>query len=159
MLLITDQISNLNFQSLWSESLTPLINKFWKELIAYFPSIWHWPHGKRRLQQFFVAARTCLPSHCLAIIGGYTYRHTAWWEGFMKYAVKMGSGTMIYKYIQNFINIVSAVRKLIGERAGGCSRLFLARGYFYPEDGGDTFLRNVGSHKIYTASYPRRRHS
>jgi hypothetical protein len=25
-----------------------------------------------------------------------------------------------------------------------CSRWFLARGFFYPEDGGDTFLRNVG---------------
>jgi hypothetical protein len=30
--------------------------------------------------------------------------------------------------------------------------------FFYPEDG-DTFLRNVGSHKIYTAPHPRRRHS
>jgi hypothetical protein len=25
-----------------------------------------------------------------------------------------------------------------------------------PEDGGDTFLRNVGSHTDYTALYPRR---
>jgi hypothetical protein len=32
-------------------------------------------------------------------------------------------------------------------------------GFFYPEDGGDTFLRNVGSHKIYTAPHPRRHHS
>jgi hypothetical protein len=31
--------------------------------------------------------------------------------------------------------------------------------FFYPEDGGDTFLRNVGSHKIYMAPRPRRRHS
>jgi hypothetical protein len=30
---------------------------------------------------------------------------------------------------------------------------------FYPEHRGDTFLRNVGSHKIYTAPHPRRRHS
>jgi hypothetical protein len=29
---------------------------------------------------------------------------------------------------------------------------------FYPEDGGDTFLRSVGSQKIYTAPHPRRRH-
>jgi hypothetical protein len=36
---------------------------------------------------------------------------------------------------------------------------FLARGFFYPEDGGDTFLRNVGSHKIYMVPHPRRRHS
>jgi hypothetical protein len=28
-----------------------------------------------------------------------------------------------------------------------------------PEDGGDTFLRNVGSHKIYTAPHPRRHSS
>jgi hypothetical protein len=31
--------------------------------------------------------------------------------------------------------------------------------FFYPENGGDMFLRNVGSHKIYTAPHPRRRHS
>jgi hypothetical protein len=33
-------------------------------------------------------------------------------------------------------------------------------GFFYPEDGGDTILRNVGSiGHIYTAPPPRRRHS
>jgi hypothetical protein len=42
--------------------------------------------------------------------------------------------------------------------AATCSRWFLARGFSYLEDGGDTFLRNVGSHKIYTAPHPRRRH-
>jgi hypothetical protein len=40
-----------------------------------------------------------------------------------------------------------------------CSRWFLARGFLYPEDGGDTVLRNVGSHKNYTATHPRKRHS
>jgi hypothetical protein len=48
----------------------------------------------------------------------------------------------------------------IGERvlqtAATCSRWFLAHGFFYPEDGGDTFLRNIGSHKICTAPRPRR---
>jgi hypothetical protein len=33
--------------------------------------------------------------------------------------------------------------------AATCSCWFLARGFFYPEDRGDIFLRNVGSHKIY----------
>jgi hypothetical protein len=36
-----------------------------------------------------------------------------------------------------------------------CSGDFLRehmRGFHYPEDGGDTFFRNVGSHKIYTAT-------
>jgi hypothetical protein len=45
------------------------------------------------------------------------------------------------------------------QSAATCSRWFLARGFFYPEDGGDTFLRDVGSHKIYMAPLPRRRHS
>jgi hypothetical protein len=45
------------------------------------------------------------------------------------------------------------------QSAGTCSRWSLARGFFYPEDGGDTFLRNVGSHKTYTAPHPRRRRS
>jgi hypothetical protein len=29
-------------------------------------------------------------------------------------------------------------------------------GYFYPDDGGDMFLRNVGSYKSHTMSHPRR---
>jgi hypothetical protein len=28
-------------------------NKFWEELIAYFPQIQHGPHRKRPVQQFF----------------------------------------------------------------------------------------------------------
>jgi hypothetical protein len=33
---------------------------------------------------------------------------------------------------------------------------FDARLIFNPEDGGDSFLRNVGSYMDYTAPYPRR---
>jgi hypothetical protein len=49
--------------------------------------------------------------------------------------------------------------RLVTQPAATCSRWFLARGFFYSEDGGDTFLRNVGSHKIYTVPHPRRRNS
>jgi hypothetical protein len=45
------------------------------------------------------------------------------------------------------------------QSAATCSRWFLARGFFYPEDGSHTFFRNVGSRKIYTAPHPKRRHS
>jgi hypothetical protein len=31
--------------------------------------------------------------------------------------------------------------------------------FFYPEDGCDTILTNVGSHKIYIVPHPIRRHS
>jgi hypothetical protein len=32
----------------------------------------------------------------------------------------------------------------LASSAATCSRGFFARGFFYPEDGGDTILRNVG---------------
>jgi hypothetical protein len=54
-----------------------------------------------------------LPSHCLATTGGYKYRHTDWWEEFMKYATEMGSGALIY--IPSFIKSGSAIQKLMGE--------------------------------------------
>jgi hypothetical protein len=34
-----------------------------------------------------------------------------------------------------------------------CWRSFLARGFFYPEDGGDTFLRNVDDFQLTTRRY------
>jgi hypothetical protein len=59
---------------------------------------------------------------------------------------------------QHFASIFS-VQKSALQTAATCSRWFLVRGFFYPEDGGDTFLQNVGSHKNYTAPHPRKRHS
>jgi hypothetical protein len=35
--------------------------------------------------------------------------------------------------------------------AATCSRRFLARRFFYREDGGDTILRNFGLHRFYKA--------
>jgi hypothetical protein len=57
----------------------------------------------------FVAAVMFLPNRCLATIGEYTYKHTDWREGFMKYAVEMGSGAIIY--IPSFIKTGSAFQK------------------------------------------------
>jgi hypothetical protein len=42
---------------------------------------------------------------------------------------------------------------LVTQSAATCSRWFLACGFFYPKDVDDTFLRNVGSHKIYRARH------
>jgi hypothetical protein len=47
--------------------------------------------------------------------------------------------------------------RVISFRVAAYSLWFLAPGFFYPEDEGDTFLRNVGSHKYYTVTHPRRR--
>jgi hypothetical protein len=41
---------------------------------------------------------------------GCTCRHTDWWEGFMKYAIGMGSGAMIYA--PRFIKIVQPTHRL-----------------------------------------------
>jgi hypothetical protein len=47
----------------------------------------------------------------------------------------------------------------LGAAAATCSRSFVARGFFCPEGGGDTFLRSVGLRNIYTAPHPGRQHS
>jgi hypothetical protein len=54
---------------------------------------------------------------------------------------------------------IAGCLRLVAQSAATFSRGFLARGFFYPEDGGDTFLRNVGSHKIDKAQHSRRRNS
>jgi hypothetical protein len=59
-----------------------------------------------------VAALTFLPNRYLAKIDGYVYRHTDWWEGFMKYVVEMGSGAVIY--IPSFIKNGSGIQEFIG---------------------------------------------
>jgi hypothetical protein len=55
--------------------------------------------------------------------------HTDCWEGFMRYAVGMGSGAMIY--VPSFIKTGSGIRKL----TGGDSQAHRAHGhliaYFY----------------------------
>jgi hypothetical protein len=49
--------------------------------------------------------------------------------------------------------------RLVAQSVATYSRWFLARGFFYPEDRSDMFLRNVSSHKMYTAPHPRRQNS
>jgi hypothetical protein len=51
-------------------------------------------------------AGTCSPSRCLATIGGNIHG----WEGFMKCAVQMDSGAMIY--MPSLIKIGSGTQKL-----------------------------------------------
>jgi hypothetical protein len=92
--------------------------KLWEELIAYFP--WYNMDciEKRCIQLFFYCC-TCihctvifLPCCCLATVVGYKYRHTDWWERFMKYANEMGSGAIIN--IPSFVKTGSAIQKLGG---------------------------------------------
>jgi hypothetical protein len=51
---------------------------------------------------------------------------------------------------------VGLVRNVLASRL---LTLFLAHGFFYPEDGGDMFLRNVGYQNTHMAAHPRRRRS
>jgi hypothetical protein len=57
-------------------------------------------------------AKGFLPSHFLATIMGYIYRHTDCWDGFMKNSVQMGSGAMMY--IPSSIKIGSSHSKVDG---------------------------------------------
>jgi hypothetical protein len=68
-------ISNLQIYTseldAWLHKCT-INQRFWEELIAYFPLIRHGPHRKRLLQQSFVSAEKSSPSCYLAMIEGYT---------------------------------------------------------------------------------------
>jgi hypothetical protein len=50
--------------------------KFWEELNAYSPLIPYRQHGRWRVQQFFVATGTCLPSRYLATVSGVMHMQT-----------------------------------------------------------------------------------
>jgi hypothetical protein len=71
-----------HYRHLWLATDNPayfmvdINKKCWEELIDYFLLIRHGPHSKRRLQHFFVAAGTCLPSYYLATRRRYTDAHT-----------------------------------------------------------------------------------
>jgi hypothetical protein len=60
----------------------------------------------------YVVAGTCLPSRCLATIGRIHIQTQRLLEGFMTYAVEMGSVATIY--IPSFIKIGSGIQKLMG---------------------------------------------
>jgi hypothetical protein len=91
--------------------------KFWAELIDCVPLIRHGPLRKRRLQPFFY---WCLCIRCHGNVFALPLPskdrgiqiQTHWWEGFMKYAVEMGSGAAIS--IPIFIKFRWGIQKLIG---------------------------------------------
>jgi hypothetical protein len=51
---------------------------------------------------------------------------------------------------------IVSIFTLADPSASTCSRWFLARRIFYPEDEVDTIIRNVGSHKNYTEQQSRK---
>jgi hypothetical protein len=88
------------------------------QLIDYLPLIRHGPQRKWCVQTRFYccvcirrsgnAFTEPLPSTDRIV----THTDTDWWEGFMKHAVEMDSGAMIY--IWSFIKIGSGIQKLMG---------------------------------------------
>jgi hypothetical protein len=82
------------------------------------------------------------------------------WNPKVRYRVHQSPPLVpILSHISPINTIPSYLRSILILSTATCSRWFLARGFFHPEDGGDTFLENVGSHKIYTPPHPRRRNS
>jgi hypothetical protein len=85
-------------------------------VIANFSIIQHRLHRKQHIQRFFFC---CMRICCCNVFteqlpsSDDMYRCTDWWEGFMKYAIKIGSRTMIC--IPNFTKIYSGIQKLIWE--------------------------------------------
>jgi hypothetical protein len=77
-----------------TQYLTYLINKqhkkFWEQLFAYFKLTQNRWNRKRRLQQVFFAAETCLPLPFPNNQRWYIYRYTEYWEECMDSAVGIG---------------------------------------------------------------------
>jgi hypothetical protein len=69
------------------------------------------PHNSPIFACVFVAMVTILPRLCLATTGGIHIETRRQIEGFMQYAVEMGSGVMIY--IPRFIKVGSGIQNLI----------------------------------------------
>jgi hypothetical protein len=109
--------------------------KFWEELITYF--LWYdMDHIENDVSNSYsivpcliVAAVTFLPSRSPVTIGWYTYRCREWRDGFMKYAVEMGSGAMIY--IASFVKFGWGIRKLIWRIHRHTDSMEIAKVYFY----------------------------
>jgi hypothetical protein len=64
------------------------------------------------LWNVFVAKEIRLPSRCLATTGGYILRYVDRSKEFLKHAVEMGSGAMIF--FPSFIKIGLGIQKFIG---------------------------------------------
>jgi hypothetical protein len=91
--------------------------KCWEELIVYLSLMRHGSHRKRRVQQLFFCS-VCIHCHGDVFIEplpsndrGMTYRHTDWWEGFMKYAFEMGLNATVC--IRRFIKTGTGIQKLM----------------------------------------------
>jgi hypothetical protein len=82
--------------------------------------------------------------HCTVIAIGYA------WHGLL---------CRVYSYLAYYMMFRELARlPSSDEEPARNQRKQIARGFFYLEYGGDTFLRNVGSHKNYTAPHLRKRH-
>jgi hypothetical protein len=85
--------------------------KFWEELIAYTDRIGNYPSNNSSVACVFVATVTLFTEPLPSNNRGYTYRHIGGQEGFMKYAVEMGSVAVIY--ISGSIKTGSRIQMLI----------------------------------------------
>jgi hypothetical protein len=81
------------------------VQKLFYSYVYSLPREYVYPAVAKQLKEGYT-----LPSLCLVTVGG-IHIQTHRWQGFMKYAVEIGSGAMIY--IPSFIKIGSGIQKLI----------------------------------------------
>jgi hypothetical protein len=91
----------LFFQACWTKGFQEWCIKWCDLFKCYCCSNYGWQMKWNRIWSVYVLLVTFLLSSCPAMTQGNTCRHTGWWEGFMKYGVQMGSGSMIL--VPNFI--------------------------------------------------------
>jgi hypothetical protein len=101
---------------------------------------------------FSIFYKTVLKLHCMKDL-----RFSQWWLWRMlPSGMWCHVGLVWTDVLEEHIASIFRVEK---SAAATCSYWFLAQGFFYPDDGCNTFLRNIRLHKTYMAPHPRRRHS
>jgi hypothetical protein len=101
-------------------------------------------HAGSSLADFYALNMEAIRSSETAVHTRSTRRHVPEYGIFHSHRRENLKSYVVFRYGE-------ATHRHIRQSAANCSRWFLARGFFCPEYGGDTFLRNVGLHKIYTA--------
>jgi hypothetical protein len=88
-----------DLMSLFFRLISSFLNRnSWEELIAYLPLVRRETHRKRRVQQFFFAAVTCLRNGCLTTIRGFTNRQKDTNFSFQSQGQHRKSGVQVFFY-------------------------------------------------------------
>jgi hypothetical protein len=165
----SNEISDCFLISVWIILEVALPLKLYKEMSPFLDSrpdkfsVLTTPSGMRTFCVFSSGLWLKASSHRGSYVDGGCGRKKAGSKTSFEYYSLLSRGAdKSLVFLSSYFSVCSTAKRIFIWRVKevSCSsRWFTARGFFYPEDGGDRFFRNVGWRKIYTVPHLRRRHS